>query len=218
MTPEAAVHWTTTGMFWITVVMAVLTITATSISYLIYRAATDPNVVVYATLDERRPSIILLVIENIGKGIAKNVTFNFKKPIPSRAFGWADAPMPAQMQEGPLITGIPALGPGARRVITWGQYGGLHKGLGDEVVDVTIRYRGEPFVFLRGQDYETVCPLEVKSFEHTSSPDHNWDKKAAEQLERIAKALEKVTDYEGLKVQVIRSEAQEGIQDGEDEG
>jgi hypothetical protein len=45
------------------------------------------------------------------------------------------------MTEGPLIEGIPSLGPGDSRKIVWGQYYGLKKALGDEQLIVTCEYK-----------------------------------------------------------------------------
>jgi len=44
------------------------------------------------------------------------------------------------MTVGPLVTGIPALGPGARRVINWGQFAGLLHALDHRTVRVTASY------------------------------------------------------------------------------
>ncbi len=190
----ADVHWSAIGAFWASIAAAIIAVSATVVNYLFFRSQVDPHVIVYATTDERRPSIVVLVIENIGKSMAKDVTFEFSKSFPKQAFGIAEAeaPQPAEMNEGPLITGIPSLGPGSKRVITWGQFGGLHKALGDKPVDITIRFKRESTVPFSRKKLYTVCPVDIKSFEHTDASDHNWDKKAANELERIADALEKM--------------------------
>jgi len=79
-------HWTTIGIFWASVVLALITVKATIINWLIFRAQIDPQVIVYAKHDEARPSIMLLVIKNVGKGLARNVHFELSKPLPHRAF------------------------------------------------------------------------------------------------------------------------------------
>ena len=111
-----------------------------------FRSQVEPHVVVYAKSDERRPSIIVLVIENIGKGLAKDVEFELPKAFPGRAFGIGpdDAKTAKPMQDTPLIGGIPSLGPGAKRVITWGQWGGLYKALGDSVANIKVRFKSDP--------------------------------------------------------------------------
>ena len=63
--------WTEIGIFWISVVLAIITVTATIINYLFFRSQIDPDVLVYVSPDEKRSSLIILIIENIGRGLAK---------------------------------------------------------------------------------------------------------------------------------------------------
>lgn len=193
----ADVHWSAIGAFWASIAAAIIAVSATVINYLFFRSQVDPHVIVYATTDERRPSIVVLIIENIGKSMAKNVTFEFSRLFPKKAFGITEteSSQPEEMDEGPLITGISSLGPGSKRVITWGQFGGLHKALGDKPVDVTVHFDRDSCVPFSCKKFSVVCPVDIKSFEHTDASDHNWDKKAANELERIAKALEKIAKY-----------------------
>ena len=45
------------------------------------------------------------------------------------------------MSEGPLMNGIPALGPGECRKIDWGQYGGLKEAIGDSKIIATCYFK-----------------------------------------------------------------------------
>jgi hypothetical protein len=189
MTPND-VHWSVIGAFWASIVVAMIAVSATIINYLFFRSQVDPHVIVYATPDDRRPSIIVLIIENIGKSVAKDVRFEFSKPFPQDAFGFENAPQPQILNKGPLFTGIPSLGPSAKRIITWGQYGGL----GDGVIDVTVRFKGDIPGSLFPKKYVVKCPLDIKSFEHTNASDQNWDKKSTEQLKRIADTLDNLAN------------------------
>lgn len=173
------------------------------ISYLLLRAQSEPEVVVYAIADRRRPSIINLIIENIGKGIAREVSFKTTRPIPQEAFGFEDPPTPKPMQRGPIIHGIAFLHPGERRVITWGQYGGLTKGLGGEPIDVLATYYSSPALKLLRKRHSTRSTIDIKSFEGTDASDDNWDKKSAEQLQKIADALRRVTDLSTQSIKII---------------
>lgn len=182
-------HWTTIGAFWATFAVAIITVMATIINYLLYRSQTDPEVIVYVTTDPKRPSIILLVIENIGKGLARNINFSFSKPIPKRAFGLgAEAPMPAEMDRGPLISGIPALAPRATRVINWGQLGGLTKWMNDDVIDITITYDSNRNDAFSPQSHQTVCPIDVKSLIGINASE-TLENEAVKELKRIGDAL-----------------------------
>ncbi len=92
--------------------------------------------------DETRPTTQQIVVENIGRGLAGDIRFQASRPIPSRAWGVTveDAVAAEEMSDGPLIHGIGALGPGDSRKITWGQYGGLMKALGNQEIVLTYGY------------------------------------------------------------------------------
>jgi len=202
-----APHWTTIAAFWASVVLVGIAVTATTINYIILRSQLDPHVIVHATGDERRPSLIILVIENIGKRIARDITFLANAQIPARAFGFEDAPVPEPMTTGPLVTGIKALAPGDRRVITWGQYHGLMKGLREGQITITARYRSAPVLFLHEEWHETECPIDVRSFAATDASDSNWDRKAAENLKDIARHLQRLVEGRAeLHVRVVAAQ------------
>ena len=121
----------------------------------------DPCIIVSVIPDENRSTILLLVVKNIGKGLAHDISFKFSLPIPARAFGISvdDAKEAEEMNYGPLIDGIPALGPGEQRKIDWGQCGGLLKNLGNNPVTVTCWFKKN------GKTMPPVeCKLDIKSF------------------------------------------------------
>jgi hypothetical protein len=172
------------------VVLAILTGIYVRLTHQLLRAQTDPYVVVYARHDESRPTIIQLVIENIGHGVAENVRFETSGPIPHHAWGIesSNTPRPETMTTGPLISGIVALGPGDTRKLAWGQYGGLHDALGENVIIVTAKFSH------RGREMPPVQNrLEVKSFFGTDAVDSDGARRSAKQLERIADAFDAVT-------------------------
>jgi hypothetical protein len=181
----------------------VIALLSAVISYVLLRAQSEPEVVVYAVADLGRPSIINLIIENIGKGIARNVSFRTSRPMPQEAFGFENAAIPKQMQRGPIVHGIAFLHPGERRVITWGQYGGLTKGLEDQPLDVTATYYSSPAFKLVRKKHVTSSTIDIKSFEGTDASDGNWDKKSAEQLQKIAETLRRVTDLSTQSIKIV---------------
>lgn len=175
------------------VILAAVAIIAAAIAYLTYRNQTDPLVVVYATPDYDRPTVINLIIENIGRGVAKNISFELSEQLPVNAFGLSKIENEEWMTSGPLVNGIPALGPGAHRIITWGQYGGLHDLLGDKAIEVNaVFYRNGVFRASSLQQMKHCSLLEVSSFGATSAADNNWQRKQARQLEHIARELKAI--------------------------
>lgn len=178
--------------FIVSLVAVVIATTSTLISYLLFRDAKDPHVVVYADPDLKRPSIINLIIENTGRSAAWNVSFQSTKPIPQRAFGIEKAPKPAQMNQGPIANGIPCFGPGSKRVITWGQFEGIRQGIDGDYLDITASYQSQPSLAFWKRTHETVSRVDIQSFENFDVSDRNWDKKIAEQLEVIASEVKKL--------------------------
>ncbi len=140
--PEWVPAWTAVSA--IAAAIAVIVATAyTAITYRVLVSQDDPKVIVFVRHDPERPTLLTIVIENIGRSIAEDVKFRSSRPIPSKAYG-IQAPsddVSQQMVNGPLIKGIPALGPGDRRVLNWGQYGGLSSALANEPIRVEIDYR-----------------------------------------------------------------------------
>ena len=105
------------------------------------------------------------------------------------------------MTAGPLIDGIPALGPGEQRRIDWGQYGGLTKTLGGEPITVTCKFKKD------GKAMPTMrCKLDVKSFEGTTAAERPCAK-AAKELEKISKDLHHLaTGFYKLKIEVEKEQ------------
>ena len=165
---DAVAGWTLVA----TVVVAIATVVYVALTHQLVRAQTDPCVIVYPRFDGG--SHILLVIENVGNGVARDIRFKLSREIPQYA-GGRDVEtgyVKEMMTSGPLIDGIPAMKPGESRVTVWGQWGGLKKALGDEPVRVTCRFRRLPGQFsgISNEDLDPVdCVLEVDSFASTLS-------------------------------------------------
>lgn len=174
----------------ISFILVLITVTATIINYLFFRSQTEPNVLVHATSDETRPGIIILIIENVGSGLARDVKFRADKSIPEKAYGTTqEAREPAVMKSGSLVTGIPSLGPGGKRVVTWGQYFGLLKGIGDDVINIEVTYKSKRGIFWGYKTHKVICPVDICSFEGTDAADRNWDKKLYQEVSSIGKTF-----------------------------
>jgi hypothetical protein len=171
---------------------ALLAAVYTWLTYRLVKGQTEPNVVTYVRHDESRRSVLQIVIENNGRGLATDVTFTSSRPIPAKAWGLTpESTSPATtMTHGPLIEGILALGPGDTRKISWGQYHGLKAALGDDdVIELVCLYKGR-----RRRTYRTASRLDVRSFAATDSVPSEGARVVTE-LERIAKATETVARW-----------------------
>lgn len=190
MCPEqAAALWTAVAAVGAVASVAVAAIyTATTVKLL--RVQSDPRVIVYVRHDPERPSILMIVIENIGRDVARNVSFTSSRSIPARAFGLDEntAKDAEQMTDGPLIGGIPALGPGDRRDITWGQYGGLSKALAAGPIQLEYSYR------CGKRRLSGSATLEVASYAATDASERPMVL-AAKSLKSIAGDVEKIEKH-----------------------
>jgi hypothetical protein len=183
-----------------TIVLAILTFIYVRLTKRIIEAQSEPRVILSVIHDEARSSILQLVVRNVGSGLAQDISFQFSRPIPHRAFGISidQAKTAEEMKDGPLIDGIPALGPGEERRIDWGQYGGLVKNLGGEPVIVKCMFKKN------GKKMPPVeCKLDVKSFKGIVAAEVPIAK-IARDIEEISNNLKLLlTIFDKLKVEIV---------------
>ena len=137
-------EWIQVAMLVATIMLVAASMGGFTINYYLLRSHVDPDVVVYTAHDDRRPSVLIIVIENVGSSSAFDVRFELSREIPKDAWSverLPDGQKPVTMREGPLIDGIPVLGPGGRRILTWGPFGALRETLGDVPVRVSATYQ-----------------------------------------------------------------------------
>lgn len=182
-----------------TLVLALLTFIYVNLTRRILSAQSDPCVVLTVVHDQERATILQLVAKNVGTGLAHDVRFEFSCPIPANAFGLsAEGAKEAEpMNDGPLIKGIPALGPGESRKIDWGQYGGLVAAIGDSKIVATCRFKKN------GKEMPPIeCPLDVESFAGTVAVE-TPAAISARALEKISKEIHHLASgFHKLKVEI----------------
>jgi hypothetical protein len=168
----------------------------TWLTFRLVRSQNEPNVILYVRHDESRPSILQIVIENIGRGLATDVRFVSSRSIPWHAWNsTTNEPGSVQpMVDGPLINGIAALGPGDSRKLTWGQYKGLKQALGDEPIIITCSHkhgnRNMPPV---------VTKLEIASFALTDA--------VGSEATRVVKELQRIANAAEQAIQQLKKES-----------
>jgi len=183
------IFWTVVGAFAATFSAGIAAI-YTWLTFRLVRGQIEPNVVIYVCHDLTRPTMIQIVVENIGRGLASDVRFIASHRIPCRAFGLDESTAdPANfMTHGPLINGIPTLGPGDSRRIDWGQPGGLKKALAGEKISITINYKHG-----KKEMPPVEAVLEVGSFEGTVA-NESEAARSLKALEKIGTAIEKLSE------------------------
>ena len=163
--------------FWLSIAATLIAAFAALVGYAVYRQQADPDVIVYAEADVERQTMINLVAENIGNAPAKNDLPSTSQSNCRLRPGVCRSTPPGEpdtMTEGPLVRGIPFLPPGGRRVVTWGQYGGLRKALGDRAVSVT-EYQGAHLVLpwprrLKSRAFSRCSPSRPTTHRTGTSP------------------------------------------------
>ncbi len=171
---------------WISIFMALIAVATAIVTYAVFRSATDPTVIVYAQPDLQRQSIVNLIVENIGRGAAHRVSFKPSRPLPTEAFSiHIPENMPDQMQSGPIACGIPFLAPGQRLSISWGQYGGLYKYLGNEPIRIdTFCYRTHSKGLL-SKKLKASSTLDIRMFESSESAEYGYGPNLVKELKTI---------------------------------
>ena len=186
---SSSIDWSAWVTAIATLILAILTFIYVKLTRRILSSQSDPCVVLTVVHDENRPTILQLVVKNVGTGIAYDVHFDFSQPIPVEAWGLTTdkAKQTALMNDGPLINGIPALGPGESRKIDWGQFGGLKAAIGDSKIVAKCHFKKN------GREMPPIlCPLDVDSFSGTVAAESPASKTAKE-IEKISKTLGQLT-------------------------
>ena len=168
---------------------ALVTIVYTYFTARLVQSQSEPKVIVYVRHDADRPSLLILVVENIGRDIARSITFKPSRLIPAEGFGIAGPNGEAKtMTKGPFVEGIPLLSPGDSRVITWGQYGGLAAAIGPTPIELEYTYK-------HGRRTLTgAATLEVTSFANTDASTRPAVA-STRALQEIATAVKQIASY-----------------------
>ena len=194
---------------WVTAIATAVLVAITFANLRIFKrtfeARFEPHVIVTLGLDENSTGhVIMLIIRNIGTGLAEDVTFELSRPIPKWAGGISpeSANIREDMSEGPIISGIPSFGPGESRKLLWGQCGGLLKALGPEPVTIICRFKrsGRPMPPIQ-------CRLEVASFKGIAAPQNPILEVAAQ-----TKKFTSVTEKLHAEIRTIRQELSKYIE------
>ena len=102
------------------------------------------------------------MIENIGNGIARDVTFSV--PLPARCYGIESADGPGSDI---LAKGVPAIAAGQKLIFDGGQYGGLANRIGEKLeLQVSYHYKNPIGINRRKTD---PCLLSVAHLQYMST-------------------------------------------------
>lgn len=112
------------GIFWATVIMVLITVTATVINYFLYKINSSPEIIVYTAC---YGNTLFVEVKNIGKSVAKNITFSYSDPNDL-------------FEKNLFKYGIPMLEPEGTRRVRWGMYSAIHSQLQNRTITVKATY------------------------------------------------------------------------------
>ncbi len=171
----------------------VIALVSLLVAYIVYRENAIADVVVYAQADLSRPSVINLVIHNIGKGTARDIEFITQDGIPKGAYGISKLSDPKEVySNGAFVTGLPILFPGERLVFSWGQFGGLKEALNNMPLEIKIIFKTKLALQPWSQRKINKVKIDIGSFEGISIAQPLSHTEIKDKLEQIANAIAKL--------------------------
>ncbi|MBJ8444379.1 MULTISPECIES: hypothetical protein [Acinetobacter] len=171
----------------LTLVIALLSLIVT---YIVYYNNSIGDVVVYAQIDQRRQTIINLVIHNIGKGVAKDIQFICPQGIPKQAYGISGLSKPLKLYDsGAFINGLPILFPDEKLVYSWGQYGALKEALNGKPLEVEITFFSRTNFQVIRRKIKNKVVIDPTAFEGVDISESNFEREVKHSLKEIAKSL-----------------------------
>lgn len=162
------------------------------VAYIVYFNNSIADVVVYSQPDPNRPSIINLIIHNIGQGTARDIRFTCSRGIPKQAYGIVKLNEPLKTYEsGAFINGLPLLYPNEKLIFSWGQYGGLKEALNGSPLEITITFFSPVPLQIFKRKFVNVVTLDPTNYEGVDISESNFQREVKESLKKIANSLTK---------------------------
>lgn len=177
------------GGLLINILTMLVAVGSSCISYLVYKESTYPDVIVYIEQNNEVKTLLNIIIKNIGKSAAKDVMFSFSKNILKRSLPNGDYD---EITDGALVTGIPFLAPGSCRILMVGNFADVKNILGDEKILVTTTFHKANSKNPFAKSITNESYIELFSLAKVDASDNSNERKIAENLAKIEKALLKI--------------------------
>ncbi len=141
------------------VVSPLVTLLAVSVAYIALVKQSRPQILIQYRPNPDIQTMIDLVIENLGNGLARDVKFS--KPLPVKYFG-------IEKSDGSgkdiLSDGLPAIAVGQRFVFDGGQFGGLTEKI-EEPLEILVTYSYKNPIGIKRKRKE-ICVLDISHIKH----------------------------------------------------
>ncbi len=171
-----------------------ISLTSLTVAYLAYYNNSIADIVIYAKVDLDRPSLINLVIHNIGKGIAQNISIKSSAPIPKNAYGIERLTDRKEFfDSGIFLNGIPILFPNEQLKIDWGQYGGLLESLNNQPITFSISFYSKTNLQIFKRKIIREISIDISMFQNISIGQPTFQLEVKKSLQSISKSLEKIS-------------------------
>lgn len=163
------------------------------VAYVVYYNNSKGDVIVYAQVDKRRPSIINLVIHNIGKGIAKDIKFICPNGVPKEAYGITGLDQPLKLYDsGPFVNGLPILFPDEKFIYAWGQYGGLKEALNGMALKIEISSYNSHSMQIIKLRHKKEFLIDPNIFEGLDISESSFEREIRISIQSINESLKKI--------------------------
>lgn len=119
-----------------------------------------PYVIVYAQQRRDAPSLLQVVIENIGSSTAYDIEFSIKGNFSIGIFNLQTYDENKKYIPSAFMNGIKQIVPNQKIIFNWGRFNCLTTILGEEQIKITTSFKN----ILKIQEPDTIADLDVKSF------------------------------------------------------
>lgn len=164
----------------LSLVVALLTLI---IAYIVYFNNSKGDVVVYVKVDLDRQGIILLIIQNIGKGIAQNIKFSGTESILKNSPG---------IDIGAFKVGTPILFPDEKLIYTLGTYPGLKESLPNEPIKIIITFHSKIALYPYKRKIKNVVTIDINAFGGVDIGEPIFQRDVRTSLKEISSSLKKM--------------------------
>lgn len=159
---------------------------ASAVGYMSLRANIDPSIVVFITMYTENRGVLALIVRNVGRGAAQDISFTTSAEVPVFRFE-ANPKTADQTLTSVLDRGLPSLAPGEERLYMLGMHPELEKTALGKGIRMEVTYHAPLYLLHPPRHFGLTTLLEIESFEATISSDTNHLKSIANSLKDIAK-------------------------------
>ncbi|HCD60934.1 hypothetical protein ACSVHK_08020 [Acinetobacter nosocomialis] len=154
------------------------------IAYIVYFNNSKGDVVVYAKVDMSRQGIILLIIHNIGKGIAQDIKFSGTDFILKNV---------SDIEIGAFQVGTPILFPDEKLIYCLGTYPILKKSLPDHPLKISITFHSKIALYPYKRKIKNVVTVDINAFSGVDISESTFEREVRKSLNEIASSLRKMS-------------------------